>query len=273
MIPGTCVGGSRDLVSPVSQNAQLASKELCASEATGAAAAPPPPAAAAANEEKKGTTVRFSLSSNSGSSSSSSGSASASTAVSPDTAATAAAEAAATAATAATAAAAAVAAVTAAATEETAAAAASAPAGAGGMSVAELQQLYSAKRKETGADCGTFPLRAILSCKGLQSGFHPESGLGHAAGSRIFQHYVLKQRIGCGSWGEVFVGVERLSGIQRAVKRIPKSTPHAVAMAREEVALLRELDHPNIVKVFDCFDDTAYFFVVRLSPFFDSCVF
>ena len=40
--------------------------------------------------------------------------------------------------------------------------------------------------------------------------------------SKIFQHYVLKQRIGSGSWGEVFVAIERLSGIQRAVKRIPK---------------------------------------------------
>ncbi|XP_026190577.1 uncharacterized protein LOC34620147 [Cyclospora cayetanensis] len=107
----------------------------------------------------------------------------------------------------------------------------------------------------------TYPLRAILSCKGLHSEFNLEAGM-TGSSCKIFQHYVLKQRIGAGSWGEVFVAVERLSGLQRAVKRIPKSTPHAVAMARQEVALMREMDHPNIVKVFDCFDDTAYFFVV-----------
>lgn len=48
------------------------------------------------------------------------------------------------------------------------------------------------------------------------------------------------------------------------------STPHAVAMAREEVALMREIDHPNIVKVFECFDDTAYFFVVSVHPVFST---
>ncbi|OEH80628.1 CAM CDPK domain-containing protein [Cyclospora cayetanensis] len=118
------------------------------------------------------------------------------------------------------------------------------------MSAVELQRLYGASH-EGHIAATTYPLRAILSCKGLHSEFNLEAG-----------HYVLKQRIGAGSWGEVFVAVERLSGLQRAVKRIPKSTPHAVAMARQEVALMREMDHPNIVKVFDCFDDTAYFFVV-----------
>lgn len=53
--------------------------------------------------------------------------------------------------------------------------------------------------------------------------------------SKIFQHYVLKQRIGAGSWGEVFVAIERLSGIQRAVKRIPKR--HA-AFAASAVAAI-----------------------------------
>ncbi|CDJ56042.1 CAM kinase, CDPK family, putative [Eimeria maxima] len=129
------------------------------------------------------------------------------------------------------------------------------------ISVEELQRLYGPDKRTNAQDC-TYPLRVILSCKGLHAEFHPESGLSTGSTSKIFQHYVLKQRIGSGSWGEVFVAIERLSGIQRAVKRIPKSTPHAVAMAREEVALMREMDHPNIVKVFECYDDTAYFFVV-----------
>lgn len=53
-------------------------------------------------------------------------------------------------------------------------------------------------------------------------------------GVSILSNYVMKQKIGCGTWGDVFIAVERASGLQRAVKRISKRW--AASALRESVS-------------------------------------
>ncbi|KEP61594.1 UNVERIFIED_CONTAM: calcium-dependent protein kinase [Hammondia hammondi] len=81
-------------------------------------------------------------------------------------------------------------------------------------------------------------------------------------GDSILRNYVVKQKVGSGTWGDVFIAVERASGLQRAVKRVSKRSVRAVEHAEDEVLLLQRLDHPNIIKVYECFEDYAYVYIV-----------
>ena len=63
---------------------------------------------------------------------------------------------------------------------------------------------------------------------------------------------MLKQRLGSGQFGDVFLA-ETLSGEFRAIKKIKaatmKTSKHVQSLERE-IKLLRESEHPNIVKLF-----------------------
>ncbi|PFH36324.1 hypothetical protein BESB_045160 [Besnoitia besnoiti] len=89
---------------------------------------------------------------------------------------------------------------------------------------------------------------------------HADEVLRH--GVSILSHYVMKQLVGSGTWGDVFIAVERASGLHRAVKRISKRSAKAVEHAEDEVLLLQRLDHPNIIKVYECFEDYSYVYIV-----------
>ena len=54
------------------------------------------------------------------------------------------------------------------------------------------------------------------------------------------------------------------SGEERAVKIINKArmTPKQMKMFQNEIEALRKLDHPNIIKLFEIFEDDANFYLV-----------
>ena len=65
--------------------------------------------------------------------------------------------------------------------------------------------------------------------------------------------------LGRGNFAVVYAGLERATGRGVAIKTIKKSrikalAPGKVLMIYSEVAILRRLDHPNIVKVLDVYD-------------------
>mmetsp|Transcript_24140 Transcript_24140/g.71850 ORF Transcript_24140/g.71850 Transcript_24140/m.71850 type:complete len:861 (+) Transcript_24140:54-2636(+) len=68
--------------------------------------------------------------------------------------------------------------------------------------------------------------------------------------------YEMGKKLGEGSFGIVHQAVHRLSGEQRVCKRIPKSSS---LMSRDqvmkEIGNMAMLDHPNVIKVFEYFDD------------------
>lgn len=59
-------------------------------------------------------------------------------------------------------------------------------------------------------------------------------------------------KVGEGAAGEVFLCHEKKSGKQVAIKKI-KLTNHNLRMITVEIGIMREMDHPNIVKYFDSF--------------------
>lgn len=71
----------------------------------------------------------------------------------------------------------------------------------------------------------------------------------------IQNHYKIGEKVGEGSWGAVYVVEERCSGILRAAKKIPKQFTGEIFRFRQEMQLLSILDHPNIAKLFESFED------------------
>lgn len=83
----------------------------------------------------------------------------------------------------------------------------------------------------------------------------------------FFDFYDIDDKIlGTGAWGEVRKCTNKLTGQIRVVKIIRKS--HLPAdyikdrVAFHEANLLRKLDHPNLLKIFEFFEDESSFYIV-----------
>jgi serine/threonine protein kinase len=64
------------------------------------------------------------------------------------------------------------------------------------------------------------------------------------------ENYKQDEKIGEGTYGVVYKGVQISSGIQVAMKKIRLETEDegVPSTAIREISLLRELQHPNVVK-------------------------
>ena len=58
------------------------------------------------------------------------------------------------------------------------------------------------------------------------------------------------------------MAVNKLSKLKRAIKIIPKSMIEDEKRFRKEIDILRNLDHPHIIKLFETFEDTRNIYLV-----------
>eukprot|EP00927_Polykrikos_kofoidii_P001706 TRINITY_DN10665_c0_g1_i1.p1 TRINITY_DN10665_c0_g1~~TRINITY_DN10665_c0_g1_i1.p1 ORF type:complete len:788 (-),score=136.17 TRINITY_DN10665_c0_g1_i1:54-2417(-) len=70
--------------------------------------------------------------------------------------------------------------------------------------------------------------------------------------------YTLGQKLGEGSFGIVYSATHIISGEQRVCKRLPKGEAAEAAVALAEIGNMAMLDHPNVIKVYEYFDDGAF---------------
>ena len=70
--------------------------------------------------------------------------------------------------------------------------------------------------------------------------------------------------LGSGAFGEVRVCVHRESGAQRAVKVLRKShmDEDEKKMLFNEINNLKDMDHPNILKMYEFFEDEKRYYIV-----------
>ena len=78
------------------------------------------------------------------------------------------------------------------------------------------------------------------------------------------EHYQIGKLIGSGSFGEVRKCMSRSSKLVRAVKIIKKETmtPEEVKNFQHEISILKMLDHPNILKLYEIFDEPKRYSLV-----------
>ena len=84
----------------------------------------------------------------------------------------------------------------------------------------------------------------------------------HAGKLRDF--YKIGKKLGTSAYGEVRACIHRDSGDHRAVKIIWKShmDDEEKEMLYNEINHLKDIDHPNIVKMFEFFEDSKKFYII-----------
>lgn len=68
--------------------------------------------------------------------------------------------------------------------------------------------------------------------------------------------------LGEGGYGSVRKGVDKTRGIERAIKSIPKKSLPDRSRFDREIEIMRILDHPNIIKLYEVYEDAKYFYMV-----------
>ena len=82
--------------------------------------------------------------------------------------------------------------------------------------------------------------------------------------SNIHDEYdIEKKPIGQGSFGTVFKAREKNTGIVRAIKQVMHESIDNYDGFMNEVAALKTLDHPNIIKLFEVFEDSKCVYLVQ----------
>jgi serine/threonine protein kinase len=93
--------------------------------------------------------------------------------------------------------------------------------------------------------------------------FSVRNFLSHKIGTDIESQYVLGKLLGEGGFGEVFQCTQKHTGEERAAKRMEKQRQQDVNdEIIREFNVLRELDHPNLLKAYDLFEGTCIVFFV-----------
>lgn len=85
----------------------------------------------------------------------------------------------------------------------------------------------------------------------------------HSGGLR--ERYKIGLKLGDGAFGTVRKATNRVSKQERAVKIVSKrllNTPEKAAWISNEIAALQALDHPNIMRLFETFEDERRFYLV-----------
>jgi serine/threonine protein kinase len=80
---------------------------------------------------------------------------------------------------------------------------------------------------------------------------------------------IYETELGSGAFGQVFPAVRKADGQELVVKVMlrKKLTPETIIGVESEVSVLRELDHPNIVRLYDFIQDRLgfYLFLERIN--------
>ena len=82
--------------------------------------------------------------------------------------------------------------------------------------------------------------------------------------AKLREVYRIGKMLGQGAFGEVRVCMHRESGAQRAVKVLRKAhmDEDEKRMFFNEISVLRDLDHPNILKMYEFFEDEKRYYIV-----------
>ncbi|KAJ8035549.1 Serine/threonine-protein kinase DCLK3 [Holothuria leucospilota] len=93
----------------------------------------------------------------------------------------------------------------------------------------------------------------------------------------VLDRYKLGEKIGDGNFADVHVGILRQTGEEFAIKKVDKSKLKGKeSMIENEIAILNEIDHPNVVKLYEEYETEKYIYLVmdyvRGGDLFDAII-
>lgn len=98
---------------------------------------------------------------------------------------------------------------------------------------------------------------------GMKSGTFGNQNFILSNSGSLTQFYTVESaKIGQGSYGSVTRGTNKATGAVRAIKTISKSQVKNIERFRQEIAIMKQLDHPNIIKLFETFEDARNIYLV-----------
>ncbi|KAL4463768.1 hypothetical protein ABPG72_022822 [Tetrahymena utriculariae] len=77
-----------------------------------------------------------------------------------------------------------------------------------------------------------------------------------------YYEFDTRKILGSGTYGNVYKAKKKDSKIIRAVKQIPKSKVKNAERFKREIEIMRTLDHPNIIKLYETFEDDRNIYLV-----------
>lgn len=78
----------------------------------------------------------------------------------------------------------------------------------------------------------------------------------------LFDEYEIKEKLGEGAYGCVYKVTQKSTNFLRAVKAIERKHIDSNSFSNE-IAILKTVDHPNIIKLFDCYYDNNFYYMVE----------
>ena len=78
----------------------------------------------------------------------------------------------------------------------------------------------------------------------------------------LFDEYEIKEKLGEGAYGAVYKVQQKTTNFLRAVKAIKRKHVDSASFSNE-ISVLRTIDYPNIIKLFDCYYDNNYYYMVE----------
>mmetsp|Transcript_81879 Transcript_81879/g.258279 ORF Transcript_81879/g.258279 Transcript_81879/m.258279 type:complete len:513 (-) Transcript_81879:40-1578(-) len=70
-----------------------------------------------------------------------------------------------------------------------------------------------------------------------------------------------KKKLGEGTYGSVVRGTHKATGKVRAIKMIAKTQMRNVERFKKEIAIMKMMDHPSIIKLFETFEDSRFIYL------------
>lgn len=78
----------------------------------------------------------------------------------------------------------------------------------------------------------------------------------------LFEDYEVREKLGEGAYGCVYKAFHKKSKLIRAVKAIKRRHVDETSF-NNEIAILKNVDHPNIIRLFECFYDSNYYYMIE----------
>jgi len=82
--------------------------------------------------------------------------------------------------------------------------------------------------------------------------------------ANITDYYELKENLGKGKFGLVRVAIHKKSGKRVAIKLMKKlmMTSQDLELVKQEIEIMKMLQHPNLIRLLDVFENTDYIYIV-----------